>query len=65
MNYPKISLNSTTAIVNSVKDTIEELTELLGESIALFGLTLFFLTQLQADSIGDKGTRGRGDEEKR
>ena len=41
-----VSLNSTTAIVNSIKDTIEELTELLGESIALFGLTLFFITRL-------------------
>jgi len=41
-----ISLNSTTAIVNSVKDTIEELTELLGESITLFGLTLFFINRL-------------------
>jgi hypothetical protein len=49
-----VSLNSTTAIVNSVKDTIEELTELLGESIALFGLTLFFITRLtEASRRGD------------
>ncbi|MFB2834446.1 hypothetical protein [Floridanema evergladense] len=40
------SLNTTTAIVNSVKDTIEELTELIGESITIFGLTLFFITRL-------------------
>ncbi|MFB2897758.1 hypothetical protein ACE1CI_32985 [Aerosakkonemataceae cyanobacterium BLCC-F50] len=49
-----ISLNSTTAIVNSVKDTIEELTELLGESITLFGLTLFFSFRL-AERDGEMG----------
>jgi len=47
-----VSLNSTTAIVNSIKDTIEELTELLGESIALFGLTLFFINRQIEESKG-------------
>lgn len=49
-----VSLNSTTTIVNSVKDTIEELTELLGESITLFGLTLFFSFRL-AERDGEMG----------
>lgn len=54
-NVPQIaiSFNSTTAIVNSVKDTIEELTELLGETIALFGLTLFFITRLGTEEAGE------------
>jgi len=51
-----VSFNSKTAIVNGVKDTIEEFTELLGESITLYGLVLFFVTRLEkAKAISTSG----------